>query len=52
MTKDAFSIDTYQVLEDGSVEPIDDTFTIQKTETASETSETTETAETSETVSK
>ena len=51
--KDTFSIDTYQVLEDGKRgASIDDTFTIQKTETASETSETTETAETSETVSK
>ena len=39
MTKDSFAIDTYQVLEDGSVEAIDDTFTIQKTETANEASE-------------
>lgn len=58
MTKDSFAIDTYQVLEDGSVEAIDDTFTIQKTETANEASESvseknTESSETeSETASK
>ena len=41
MTKDYFAIDTYQVLDDGSVEPIDETFTIQKTETAGEASDNT-----------
>lgn len=31
MTSDAFSIDTYQVMEDGTAEAIDQTFTIRKT---------------------
>lgn len=31
MTADTFSVDTYQITEDGTVEPIDETFTIQKT---------------------
>lgn len=31
MTSDAFSIDTYQVMEDGRAEAIDQTFTIRKT---------------------
>ncbi len=39
MTEDSFSISTYQVLEDGSVETIDDAFTIQKTGAASESDE-------------
>ncbi len=47
MTKDSFAIDTYQVLDDGSVEPIDETFTIQKTETAGEASDNTSAESTS-----
>ena len=31
MTADSFSIDTYQITDDGKAEAIDDTFTIQKT---------------------
>ena len=48
MTKDSFAIDTYQVLDDGTVEPIDETFTIQKTETAGEASEATSAEDASE----
>ena len=48
MTKDSFAIDTYQVLDDGSVEPIDETFTIQKTETAGAASDNTSAEGTSE----
>lgn len=35
MTADAFSIDTYQIMEDGKAEAIDQTFTIRKTADAS-----------------
>ena len=31
ITADTFSIDTYQITDDGAVEQIDDTFTIHKT---------------------
>ena len=31
MTEDTFQIDTYQILDNGSTEKIDDTFTIVKT---------------------
>ena len=31
LTKDTFSVNAYQITDDGSVEPIDDTFTITKT---------------------
>ena len=31
MDAEKFTIDTYQITDDGSVEPIDDTFTITKT---------------------
>ena len=31
MTDDTFQIDTYQILNDGTTEKIDDTFTIIKT---------------------
>ena len=31
LTADAFSIDTYQITDDGKAEAIDDTFTIKKT---------------------
>ena len=48
MTKDSFAIDTYQVLDDGTVEPIDETFTIQKTETAGKASEATSAEDASE----
>ena len=40
MTADSFSIDTYQITDDGTVEAIDDTFTIQKTAAADGSSET------------
>ena len=50
MTADSFSIETYQITDEGTAEAIDDTFTIQKTGDTSETSETTEeTASESET---
>lgn len=31
LTKDTFSVDAYQITDDGTVETIDDTFTITKT---------------------
>ena len=37
LTADTFSIDTYQITDDGTVEKIDDTFTIRKTAEAEET---------------
>lgn len=39
MNATTFSIDTYQITDDGSVEAIDETFTIQKTDAASGSSE-------------
>ncbi|MDD3795876.1 MAG: metallophosphoesterase family protein [Lachnospiraceae bacterium] len=42
MDADSFAIDTYQITDDGSVESIDDTFTIEKTGAASESSDTAE----------
>ena len=37
LTADTFSIDTYQITDDGTVEKIDDTFTIRKTAEVEET---------------
>ena len=37
LTADSFSIDTYQITDNGTVEKIDDTFTIRKTADAEET---------------
>lgn len=45
MTADSFSIDTYQITDDGKAEAIDDTFTIQKsgTDTSADTTDAAET---------
>ena len=45
MTSDFFSIDTYQITDDGKAEAIDDTFTIQKsgTDTSADTTDAAET---------
>ena len=45
MTADPFSIDTYQITDDGKAEAIDDTFTIQKsgTDTSADTTDAAET---------
>ena len=45
MSADSFSIDTYQITDDGKTEAIDDTFTIQKsgTDTSADTTDASET---------
>ena len=47
LTADTFSIDTYQITDDGKAEAIDDTFTIQKT--GADTTDTTDATETTDT---
>ncbi len=46
LTADAFSIDTYQITDDGKAEAIDDTFTIKKTgtDTTNNSSDTSDTS--------
>ena len=45
MSADSFSIDTYQITDDGKTEAIDDTFTIQKsgTDTSADTTDASDT---------
>lgn len=45
MSADSFSIDTYQITDDGKTEAIDDTFTIQKSGTGT-SADTTDASET------
>ena len=48
MTADTFSIETYQITDDGKVESIDDAFTIQKTDAGADSSDaSTDTTDTS-----
>ena len=44
MTEDTFSIDTYQITDDGTVESIDETFTIVKTASEEASEDTTDAA--------
>ena len=51
MTADTFTIDTYQITDDGKAEAIDDTFTIQKTGSDTSSDDTDTSADTTDSAS-